>query len=500
YISGRIWALRQNGSTWSNSLLATDANIVAFGVDPRNGDPLLADIVEGTIKRLVRSGSSGTNPPALLSQTGAFSNLANLTPNAGILAFEPNVSFWSDYAIKSRWFSIPNPAATMTFSRDGNWTFPTGSVWIKHFDLETTRGNPATRRRLETRFLVKTATGNYGITYKWRLDNSDADLVPEAGQDEVINVIVGGNPTTQTWHYPSRNECRTCHTPVAGHALSFNTRQLNRPNTYGGQPVNQIQYLSDNGYFASPVNGVNNLPAFAQSTDPNQSLEWRARSYFAVNCVQCHQPGGASLGHWDARATTPTDSANMINGSLVDNRGDSQNKFVVPRDTAHSMALKRIQGNGVPRMPPLATNELDPNAIQLLTDWINVDLPQRQTFAEWQVDHFGSTNNPDADSEADPDGDGRTNYYEFLAGTDPESAGSFPAAPDLITSNGQTYLTFIQPANRSALIEVSPDLASWTTWDMPGNQPGFPSTGQMRSISISLAIPREFFRIRYGRP
>ncbi|HEY4283793.1 MAG TPA: PQQ-dependent sugar dehydrogenase, partial [Chthoniobacterales bacterium] len=367
YVSGRIWGLKQNGSTWSSSLLATDNSIVSTGVDPRNGDVLFADIVEGMIKRLVRSGTSGSNPPALLSQTGAFSNLATLTPNAGIVAYEPNVSFWSDYAIKTRWFSIPNAASTVAFSRDGNWTFPTGSIWMKHFELETSRGDPATRRRLETRFIVKTATGSYGITYKWRSDNSDADLVPEAGQDEVINIIANGSPTTQTWHYPSWNECRTCHTAAAGHALSFNTRQLNRSNTYGGQAQNQIQYLSDNGYFSSRVAGVNNFPAFAQSNDASQSLEWRARSYFAVNCVQCHQPGGAAIGNWDARPTTPTDSANMINGTLSDNRGDAANKFVVPNDITHSMALKRIQGNGVPRMPPLDSNEIDPNAVQLLT-------------------------------------------------------------------------------------------------------------------------------------
>jgi len=131
---------------------------------------------------------------------------------------------------------------------------------------------------------------------------------------------------------------------------------------------------------------------------------------------------------------------------------------------------------------------------------VRQDLPQRQSFAQWQVAHFGSANNPDAGTDADPDGDGRTNYYEFLAGTDPNNAGSFPAAPGFTTSEGQTQLTFIQPANRSAIIEISPDLASWATWDVPGNQPSFPGMEQMRSISVSLDIPREFFRIRYGQP
>jgi mono/diheme cytochrome c family protein len=136
-------------------------------------------------------------------------------------------------------------------------------------------------------------------------------------------VEVGGVPTTQVWHYPSRNDCRTCHTPVAGHALSFNTRQLNR--------AGQIQSIRDLGYFTTPPAEVNNLPAFATATDNSQSLEWRVRSYLAVNCVQCHQPGGAALGNWDARPTTPTDSANLINGILADDRGNPANRFAVPR-------------------------------------------------------------------------------------------------------------------------------------------------------------------------
>jgi glucose/arabinose dehydrogenase/mono/diheme cytochrome c family protein len=499
-VDGHIWALKLSNGTWSASLMATEANIVAFGIDPRNGDALLANIGSGKIERFVRSGTSGTNPPALLSQTGAFSNLATLTPNAGILPYAPNVSFWSDYAVKTRWFSIPNPTATINFSQDANWTFPTGSVWIKHFELETVRGDPNSRRRLETRFIVKTSSGSYGITYKWRADNADADLVAESGLDEAINVQVNGTPTTQTWHYPSRNECRTCHTPIAGHALSFNTRQLNRPNTYGNQTINQIQYLSDLGYFLSPVSGVNNLPAFAQATDTTQSLEWRARSYFAVNCVQCHQPGGAALGNWDARPTTPTDSANMINGVLADNRGDPANKFVVPADTNHSMALKRIQGNGVPRMPPLATNELDPGAIQLLSDWITQSLPQRQSFSDWQLQNFGSTSDPNAAPDADPDHDGQTNLLEFLAYTDPNNPASAASPAAITVNNGQLTLNFLQQANRSVLVETSIDLTHWALWDVPGNTPTYPAAAMQRALTIPSDTSQEFFRLRLATP
>jgi hypothetical protein len=47
------------------------------------------------------------------------------------------------------------------------------------------------------------------------------------------------------------------------------------------------------------------------------------------------------------------------------------------------------------------------------------------TFASWQVQHFGCTNdNPSAAATADPDGDGQNNYSEFLARTDPTTNAS----------------------------------------------------------------------------
>jgi glucose/arabinose dehydrogenase/mono/diheme cytochrome c family protein len=494
--NGFIVALREqaNGS-WTATRLATDNNLVHFGPDPRNGDVIFCDLGSGTVKRLVRSGTAGTQPPALLSQTGVFSDLATLTPNPGVVPYEPNVAFWTDYAVKSRWFAIKNASDTVAFSADGNWTLPAGMVWIKHFDIDTTRGNPATRRRLETRILVKTATDVYGLCYKWRADQTDADLVAENG----LNEVIPASSPTQTWHYPSRSECRTCHTPVAGFALSFDTRQMNRTHPYGVQTPNQIAALSGAGYFAAPVANVNVLPAFAPAGDATQSLEWRVRSYLAVNCGQCHQPGGASVGNWDARATTPTDAAQLINGALVNNAGDAANRWAVPGDLAHSMILKRLQGNGVNRMPPLDTNQRDLASEQLVSDWITQVLPTRQSLTDWQTQFFGSPGNPNAAPTADPDGDGENNGLEFLLRTSP----IVPGAPwPIITTidNGTFQLTFDHPANRSCLVETTTDFQAWSLWDVPGNAPYYPTFTTPRILTAPLDSEQRFFRLRLGEP
>ncbi len=495
YNSGFIVALRQQGNSWVGQRIATDTNIVDFGTDPRNGDLLLSDLGSNTVDRLVRSNTSGTPPPATLSATGAFSDLANLVPAQGIVPYEPNVPFWSDYATKRRWFSIKNLTDTVGFSVNGNWAFPNGMVWIKHFDIETTRGNASTRRKLETRFLVKTATDVYGLSYRWRVDQTDADLVGEEGLSEVIP----SSSPAQTWRYPSRTECKVCHTPVAGFALSFNTRQFNRLNSYGGLEQNQVAALSGAGYFAAPVANVNTLPALANPADTTASLEARVRSYLAANCVQCHQPGGAATGNWDARPQVPTDSAALINGALVNNAGDAANRFAVPGDLSHSMVLKRVRGDGVPRMPPLATNDRDLASEQLLIDWITQSLPTRQSFTQWQTAHFGSPGNPDAGPTLDPDKDGQTNDLEFLQRTPPTSAG-LPILPAVqVPGAGDTIeISFIHPANRSCLVETSTDMVNWSLWNVPGNDPRYPAIDTPRTLSGLKTGTNQNFRLKLG--
>jgi hypothetical protein len=374
-------------------------------------------------------------------------------------------------------------------------------VWVKHFDFDLERGNPATRRRLETRVLVKTATEVYGLSYKWENiqsgDQGNATLVAEDGESFPIP---GSNPA-QVWRFPSRSECKICHTPKGGFALSFNTRQMNRIHPYGALNQNQIAALSGAGYFSSPVPNVANLPALARADDANASLEWKVRSYLAANCSQCHQPGGAALGNWDARPTTATDVAGLINGPLVNTFGDSANRVIAKGDAAHSMLLKRVQGIGVPRMPPLGTNERDLVSEQLLSDWITNVLPTRQSFAEWQLANFGSTGAPEAQPTADADEDGDRNSLEFLRGTAPtQTTQPFLSTLSTSVSGGNFILQFQQPANRSVLVETTADFQTWNLWNVSGNSPTYPPSAVNRTLIGPIDVPNRYFRLRLGEP
>ena len=396
YVDGNIWAIpaaqavsltQTNGSITPPMPIfnAGGSSVSAFGVDPRNGDVLFTSMSDSSIRRIIFNSTTVGSPlPPTLADTGAFTNLFSLTSpqdvlqtTSGILPYNINVPFWSDNAIKSRWFSVPNTNLTVTFNPNGNWSFPTGTVWIKNFNLELTNGDVTSQIRLETRLLVKNSSGVYGVVYRWGGSKTNATLVSAAGLDENFVINDGGILRTQVWHYPSQQECQTCHTPAGGFGLGFRTEQLNGDFDYGFGLTNELQALSAAGYFSSPVtNDVHTLLALAAATNASASLEFRSRSFLMANCSQCHQPGGtAQQSTWDARITTPTALAGLINGPLVNNLGNANNHVVTPLVPTNSILLTRdatrdLGANPSLQMPPLDSNLVDSEATNLVTQWI----------------------------------------------------------------------------------------------------------------------------------
>ncbi len=150
----------------------------SFGYDHQN-ELYMCQLssVAGRIYKLQRGGPANRPMPRLLSATGAFTDRTNLTLHAGLVPYTLNAPFWSDRAVKSRWMGIPDGTG-ITSGTNGGWTFPAGSVWVKHFELPVNHTNSSILRRLETRLLVRDTNGFvYGGSYRWRPDNSDADLV-----------------------------------------------------------------------------------------------------------------------------------------------------------------------------------------------------------------------------------------------------------------------------------------------------------------------------------
>jgi hypothetical protein len=351
---------------------------------------------------------------------------------------------------------------------------------------------PASKKRIETRLLVKTAGGAYGVSYHWNEAGTEATLVEDAGVDIPLAVTDNGSPAPQTWRIPSRAECMVCHTPQAGHALSFNTRQLNLTANMDGFPGNQLATLRQQNYFTQDPGSPNLLPRHVRPDESGVSTEAKVRSYLAVNCAYCHKSGGTAPPSWDGRAELTLALTGLVNGTAANSGGDPLNRLVVPGNTARSIVLHRVAGSGgFSRMPPLGSNVTDSANATLLADWINGELANRQTYETWRIARFEPDADPAGAPGEDPDGDGATNHDEFLAGTDPlDGASAFRPA----ISGEPLKLGFTLPVNRSFRIDTSTTLGAWTPWDIPGNQ-GLPVAGGPLEFELPATDPQRFFRV-----
>jgi hypothetical protein len=319
----------------------------------------------------------------LLSQTDVFSNTPSMTPTKSLIPYAPNTVLWSDGAVETRYFAVPDngglttPDEQIVFAPTGSWTFPAGTLSVKTFQLNTDTRNPNVLQRLETRLLVRDINdAGYGVTYKWRPDDSDADLLTSS-LSEAITITNATRTTTQTWYYLSPADCLTCHTRVANYVLGVNSWQFNGNLTYPGTGVtdNQLRSLNQVVLFnlAFDEVSITNFEKLRALTNLTASIEQRVRSYFDVNCFQCHRPDGTGI-TFDAQYDTRSVSQNITNYpaavSLL--AGGESADIVKSGDVWRSMIWQRMNTtNDSYKMPNLPRVLSDANSVQVLADWIN---------------------------------------------------------------------------------------------------------------------------------
>lgn len=335
--------------------------------------------------------SAQGNIPKLLSQTGAFEDTAHRVPSRELLPYDLVVPFWSDGADKLRWIAVPK--GKIKFSSTGEWSFPAGTVFVKSFEMPIDAKNPQAKRRLETRLLMVGPGGSvYGVLYKWRADNSDADLLPDSLTEKISIKEGDGETRQQTWYYPSRKDCVTCHTAGAGGVLGVKTRQLNHDFDYpSGAKDNELRVWNRLGLFQPALSEqeLASLPKLAAPDDVTRSLEDRARSFLDANCSQCHRPGG-TVADFDARYDTPLEKQGLVNGPVLLDQGIDRPRIISPHDVWRSIAFMRVSTVGDIRMPPIDRETIDQKDVALLHQWID-SLPGKPVLDPPRIKPAGGT-------------------------------------------------------------------------------------------------------------
>jgi uncharacterized repeat protein (TIGR03806 family) len=358
YAPGPIRALRDDGGSYAIEAITADAfSVSAFATD-QDGEVYFADFNSGRIFKLVPGSTAPDTIPASLADTGCVDPDDPTRPASGLVPYDINAPFWSDGASKERWLALPD-GETIGIGADGDWDLPPGSVLVKLFRLD---GNP-----IETRLLMRHPDGEWrGYTYEW---NDSFTAATRVSNGKVRSV--GG----QQWIYPSEAQCLQCHTDAAGFSLGLETAQLNRSLAYPttGRTANQLATLEHIGLFSAPLPGEPPaLPALPDPADNSQPLDERARALLHTNCAQCHRPGGPTPSAMDwryATALTGTGACDVApqSGDL----GIANARLIAPGNAAHSVVPARMNRRDALGMPPLSSNVVDSDGLDLVGSWID---------------------------------------------------------------------------------------------------------------------------------
>jgi hypothetical protein len=286
--------------------------------------------------------------PALLSQTGLYSDFASRTLTAGVIEYVVRYPLWSDGAEKRRLLLLPQGTQIDTSDMD-NWVFPIGTKVWKEFHQDG--------KLVETRLLYKAQSGTSGwwkTAYVWRADGSDAD----ATIDGIANAL-------GTVHdVPSQDDCQTCHRNVRDVVIGVSAIQLSSPD--GGA----LSELATAGLLTTPPAG--------EFTVPGNGVVQEALGYLHGNCGHCHNDGSIFAGAVKLRLrlrvgdmvpeSTPTyltainqKTYHIINGTHY---------AVVPGSPDQSQLYYRMSVRDYDAMPPVCTKLSDPTGLTTIHDWI----------------------------------------------------------------------------------------------------------------------------------
>jgi len=362
--SGRVWALVRDGAgrVVESAEIGGVPSLSSFGED-RDGE-IYAVSLGGAIYRLVDlGGGAGDEIPARLSETGLFEDVLSLTPAPGLIPYDVNAPLWSDGATKRRFLALPG-LSRIGFAAEGAWSFPVGTVLVKHFEMPA---GPGLATRLETRVLVHRSDGWAGYTYRWNAAQTDASLIvgPETAE---VSTPAGPVP----WYFPSRTDCLACHTAAAGFVLGVRTEQLHRKFAYPAATDNQLRAWNHVGLFDRDIGEVSAYAALADPAGASAPLADRARAYLSANCAHCHQPGAPAPGGLDLRHDVPVAAMNVVGVAATEgDLGIAGALRVKSGEKERSVLWERMRRLDAARMPPLASHRVDDAAVALLGAWID---------------------------------------------------------------------------------------------------------------------------------
>lgn len=310
---------------------------------------------------------AGTSVPCSnlpgLYQTGSCSVLA-----AGVMAYAPRFTLWTDGAEKERFIYLP-AGTTIDGTDPDAWVFPMGTTLWKHFSYGG--------MRVETRMLRKVSNG-VGIS-AWEMRTFQWNDT----QDDVTEITLGANNVLGTNHdIPAQVLCQTCHR-TKDTVLGFSAIQLAADAQTVGMP---LTWLMSSGLLVNLPSGF----TAAEAAIPGTPTDVAALGYLHANCGHCHLGVGGVQETGNMRLWVPVGLTTLqqtptylytvgASGAGVPTVGWNPGTLRVaphsPGTSAVHMRMNVRDSQPYPlalnQMPPLATEQIDTAGLALVDAWIN---------------------------------------------------------------------------------------------------------------------------------
>lgn len=341
-----------------------------------------------TINSPVRFDLSQTPFPKLSDYHFFDGPLKDQKPGYKVIPFEPASALFTDYAHKKRFVWMPK-GTKATYNGDTKaLELPIGAVLIKTFYYENVQPSNTTRI-IETRLMIRKATGWVFAEYVWNEEQTEAFYDMEGSFTPISwnenNVI-----KSTSYRIPSEAQCVICHKKkelindvevTTYMPIGIKPQNLNFDYNYGTSTRNQLTMWILQGYLMNNFS----LPSVENTTvnynDTSKPLEVRARSYVDINCSHCHQDER----HCDYRPMRFAFAETGLNNGLgrtnmgvcvstEDMQGfpEDLNTIVNPGSTERSMLFYRINTTDETfRMPLHGRTIVHEEGVALMAQWIN---------------------------------------------------------------------------------------------------------------------------------
>jgi hypothetical protein len=319
---------------------------------------------------------AASEPPQVLQDTGLYTDFAALQVDARHLAFSPQYPLWTDGAMKRRWISLP-PGTAIDASDPDAWSFPVGTRLWKEFSFAG--------RRVETRYMERRPDGQWlYAAYAWSADGREAQRVSERGRRGAYPL--GGG---RSHAIPGVSDCKVCHQGGRSEVLGFSAFQLSPQRDPGAlhadpapPPGVDLDFLVEKGLLA----GLPGTPLEAPPIVAASATERAALGYLHGNCGHCHNAQGplrnVGLFLRQGGGTIPPAIASTFNHPVkkpAPGLSPDATQRIEPQHPDRSALMQRMASRyPALQMPPLGTELVDRQAVDLIRRWIEASEPVPQ--------------------------------------------------------------------------------------------------------------------------